>query len=71
MNEIVISSIRIGFLVIAFAMALVLALCVYIYIRYGRTPSITIMSSALVVVFFIIAIFAAFSTLQNLISLYA
>lgn len=71
MNEFIAPILNIGFLVLAFGLALLLALCVYIYIRYGRTPSITIPSSIMVIVFFIIAIAAAYSTVQKLIDLYA
>ncbi len=69
--ELISPILNIAFLIIIGAIALLLALCVYIYIRYGRTPSVTITSSILVVVFFIIAAVAAFVTLQNFISYYA
>lgn len=60
-----------AYLIIIAFFALILALSVYIYVRYGRTPSITITSSVMVIVFFLIAVLTAYASLNNLIALYA
>jgi hypothetical protein len=46
-------------------------LSIYIYIRYGRSLSITMGSSAVFVVLFIIGSVSALVSLQNLLGLYA
>ncbi len=71
MNDLIPTVINIVFLIIIGALSLLLALCVYIYVRYGRTPSITITSSIVIVIIFISAVFAALTTTQKIISLYA
>jgi hypothetical protein len=71
MNPLFGQIINIVFLVIIGALALLLALASYIYIRYGRTPSITITSSLMVMGIFLLAAIIAFNSLQQVISLYA
>jgi hypothetical protein len=71
MNEFIIPAANIIFLVASFGLALLLALSVYIYVRYGRTPSVTIPSSIMVIVFFVVAVLIAYNTLQNIIQNYA
>ena len=71
MDPLIALIINIVFLVIVGAMGLLLALCIYIYVRYGRTQSITISSSLMVIAIFLIAVTTAYTTLQAIISLYA
>lgn len=61
---------NIVFLVVTAALGILLALCIYIYVRYGRTRSITIASSIVAAVIFLIGTAAAHSALQAVISLY-
>lgn len=71
MSEILPLIVNIAFLVLVTGFALVLALCIYIYVRYGRTRGVTIPSSLLVIAFFMMAVITAYASLQNLMSLAA
>lgn len=65
------SILNLVFLVVIGVFTIVSLLAVYVYIRYGRTLTITLASSAVFLVLYLIAVIAAYTTLQNLIDLYA
>lgn len=58
------------FLVVIALFAITGLLGLYVYLRYGRSLTFTLASSAVFVVLFLIGSIAAFGSLQNLISLY-
>ncbi len=61
---------HIAFFIVIGVFSIVSLLAVYIYIRYGRTLSITLASSAAFAILMLIGFASAFVSLQNLLELY-
>ena len=62
---------NIAFLILIGVFTIVSLLAVYVYIRYGRTRTITLVSGAVFIVLYLIGVLAAYAALTNLIDTYA